>query len=186
MIKAGDIIGFSGTGIVSDVINVSTQGIPRWGVSHVGIVADYKDDLVLFESTSLSPTNCIIQKKKVKGVQAARLEDITLRGGKIWHYPLYRELYSADRLKLNRFLMSKMGARYDYRGAIRSGGLLVRFLAHILKGQDLEQLFCSELTAACFNHVGIIPTSDASSYSPNAFVRRSTRQGILLDRVRLK
>lgn len=186
MLKAGDIVGFSGLEIISDVINLATQGLPRWGLSHVGIVADYKDDLVIFESTSLSPTKCLVQRKKVKGVQACSIEDALLRKGKIWQYPLFMELSPAERLRLSRYLLDNIGIDYDYRGAIRSGGILVRFMAHLLKGQDLERLFCSELTAAAFDRIGIIPTSDASSYSPNAFVRRCSRQGVLLDRKRLK
>ena len=39
-IKAGDIIGFSGRSWISAGINIATYGIPLWGISHVGIMAN--------------------------------------------------------------------------------------------------------------------------------------------------
>ena len=41
-LQDGDIVGFSGKGIVSDAINIGTYGIPRSGLSHVGIIATYR------------------------------------------------------------------------------------------------------------------------------------------------
>ena len=39
-IKAGDIVGFSGPSWISAGINIATYGIPLWGISHVGIMAN--------------------------------------------------------------------------------------------------------------------------------------------------
>ena len=43
MRKPGDLIGFSGDSPVSDAINLGTFGLPRWGISHVGIMAEAAD-----------------------------------------------------------------------------------------------------------------------------------------------
>jgi len=43
-IKAGDLIGFSGNSWQSAVIAIGTYGIPRWGLTHVGVVADVFDE----------------------------------------------------------------------------------------------------------------------------------------------
>ena len=49
-VKAGDLIAFSGDSWISDLVNVATYGIPRWGVSHVGIMGEARDGrLLLFE-----------------------------------------------------------------------------------------------------------------------------------------
>lgn len=187
-IKAGDLIGFSTPKLVSDFINVVTGGIPRWNLSHIGIVAQYKDDLVLFESTTLNAKNehCIIAGKAVQGVQAHALEDVLQRPGRIWHYPLSRELYPHESLRLSWFLMHNVGREYDLHGAVQAGGFIPRMAAYFLKGEDLQQLFCSELSAAALSYVGVLPTSNASFYSPNGFIRRCKRNGITKPRVRKK
>lgn len=187
-LKPGDVLGFSGHGWVTDFINVMTGGLPRWGLGHIGIVARYKDDLVLFESTTLNDdrSHCIIAGKGVHGVQAHYLEDAFSRPGKIWLYPLSYHLYADEGLRLSRFLVNQAGLRYDLIGAGRSGGLIPRLLTYVFRREDLEELFCSELVAAAFSNIGVLPTANASTYSPNGFVRRAIRKGLLKPRVRIK
>lgn len=185
--KAGDLVGFSGNGVVSDVINIATFGAPRWGLSHIGIIAPWSFGMVMFESTSLAPpgVQCVIQRKWVSGTQAHFLSDIKIRPGKIWHYPLSRDLYPEEERRLGRFLEAQIGRPYDMRGALRSGGMVARALNAVLRPEDLGQLFCSEFVAAAYGNLGILPTANASSYSPNAFVRRCRRHGIVKPRIRL-
>jgi len=42
-VRPGDLIGFSGESFISDFINVVTYGVPRWGISHVGIMGEAPD-----------------------------------------------------------------------------------------------------------------------------------------------
>ena len=42
-LKAGDVLGFSGDAWMSAAISIATYGIPFWGISHVGIVAEVED-----------------------------------------------------------------------------------------------------------------------------------------------
>lgn len=180
--KAGDIIGFSGDTPVNDLINVATWGVPRWGLSHVGIVAPYDYALALFESTSLAPagSKCIVQRKHVKGVQAHWLSDVRMRTGKIWHYPLSRALSDDESKRLTEFLLSQIGRGYDFRGAARSGGgVMLRAAALLFKQESLDDEFCSELTAAAYSALGLLPTRNASAYNPNSFTRHARRAGVL-------
>jgi hypothetical protein len=93
-IKPGDIIGFSGTGFVSGVINLGTFALPRCGLSHVGIVSEYEGELLLFESTFMAADNvpCVIAGQPVRGVQAHTLESAVSRKGAVWHYPVHYSL----------------------------------------------------------------------------------------------
>ena len=129
-IKAGDIIGFSGSSLVNDLINIGTWGIPRWHLSHVGIIVERNGELLFFESTSLAPAGvkCVIQDKEVKGVQAHTIETMLQRPGKIWLYPLSRPLYRRENQRLLFSLVSKCntGKGYDLIGAGRAGGGLLR------------------------------------------------------------
>src|SRR3974390_1836959 len=98
-IKAGDLIAFSGNSFISDLVNIATYGLPRWGISHVGIMGEAADGrFLLFESTTLDGLPCEIAGIPFNGTQAHTLEKvIKAYHGKIWHYPLYRELYESER-----------------------------------------------------------------------------------------
>lgn len=187
-LKAGDIIGFSGSGPISDLINVGTFGIPRWHLCHVGILAELDNQLLLFESTSLGKdVPCVLQEKVVKGVQAHTIEEFLEREGRIWVYPLHRTLYLRESRRLTYSLLGKLGKRYDLLGAGRAGGgLVLRWLRVLLRRENLDQEFCSELTADEYSKLGVLPTGNASAYNPNSFVRRARRAGVLKPRVRLK
>ena len=42
LVQPGDILGFSGRGLISDMINVFTYGLPRWSLTHVGIIGEHQ------------------------------------------------------------------------------------------------------------------------------------------------
>ena len=70
-VQPGDIIGFSGECLTSDLINIATYGIPRWGISHVGIMGEATDGrFLLWESTTLDGLPCEITGKPFFGTQA--------------------------------------------------------------------------------------------------------------------
>lgn len=177
-IKPGDLIGFSGRAWESALINLLTYGIPRHHISHVGIIGEYYDELVVFESNQLDMP-CLVQKKISQGVQAAWIEDRLRYDGKLWHYPLTRQLYPHEATRLNSFLLSRIGTNYDMRGAVRAAGLAWSWWKSLFHPEDLSSLFCSELCAAAHSHVGLLRTTNVSRWSPNRLIRYERHRGIL-------
>lgn len=179
--KAGDIIGFSGFSRDSILVNLLTYGFPGWSISHVGIIGEYDGEKLLFESTILSNIPCVIQKKPFRGVQAVKLEDrLASYKGRVWHYPVYRQLYDAEANRLNKFLFRKIGIPYDKVGGMRSAGVGLSWLESKLRGEDLSSLFCSEYIAAAYRRIGLLRTDNASRWNPNKFVRYARRKRTLL------
>lgn len=192
--KAGDIIGFSGRGLCSAVINLTTYGLPFFGISHVGIIArsPYGRDLLLYESMVNTNMPCKIQGGlsgggTVIGTQAHDIkESIECYNGKVWHYPLYRYLNAKECQVLTSFLVEHIGSDYDTIGAIRAGGVAFSWLESKFRKQDLSSIFCSEYCAAAHQRIGILGTNHVSKWSPNRLVRVERRWGILRQPVRLK
>lgn len=185
--QPGDIIGFAGDDWISAGISLATYGIPWWSLSHVGIMGEHDGRLLLFESTSLAAPPCIIAGQQVSGTQAhcldSRLESYR---GKVWHYPLYRPLFTHERERLTEFLLNTLGLPYDMIGAFRSGGVGFSWVESLLRDEDLSSLFCSEWCAAAHGDIGIFPNNNGARYSPNYFVRSERRAGILKKPRRLK
>lgn len=188
--KAGDIIGFSGRGLCSAVINLTTYGLPFFGISHVGIIARNPSnlrELLLYESMVNTNMPCTIQKGMVTGTQAHNLNaSIESYNGKVWHYPLYRFLNKKECWALTSFLVEHIGSDYDTIGAIRAGGVAFSWLESKFRKQDLSSIFCSEYCAAAHQRIGILGTNHVSKWSPNGLVRVERRWGILRQPVRLK
>lgn len=182
-LKPGDIIGFSGFNWLSAGINIATYGVPLWSVSHVGIVAEVKvgGRLLLFESTTLNGDwPCLVTGNRICGTQAHSPEFIVgqYKGG-AWHYPLYRELYVHERVRLTSFLLNSIGTEYDVKGALRAGGLAFAFLEAMFREQSSQTLFCSEWVAAAHQAIGVLQTANFSGWSPNYLCRYERRMGTL-------
>jgi hypothetical protein len=188
-LKAGDIIGFSGRSWISAAINIATYGIPLWGISHVGVLANCPDGkLRLFESTTLDgDIPCEITGKPICGTQAHALDFILGHyDGKAYHYPLYRPLYPNEDERLTEFLIDTIGVPYDAMGAFRSAGVGLSWTESLFREQDLTSIFCSEWVAAAYATVGLFATDNVSRWNPNRLVRRLRRAGTLLRPRRLK
>ena len=180
-IKAGDIIGFSGRSWISAGINIATYGIPLWGISHVGIMANATDDrLLIFESTSLENLPCAISHENFTGTQAHLLDDILrVYDGKAWQYPLYRPLYANEDERLTEFLMETIHVPYDAMGAFRSAGVGLSYMESLFHPSNLHTIYCSEWVAAAYAVVGLFATDNVSRWNPNKLVRRLRRAEIL-------
>lgn len=181
VMKAGDVIGFSGRGWVSAAINIGTYGLPFFGISHVGVMANDPDGrLLLFESTSFENLPCVISGEDFTGTQAHFLEDIVeAYSGRIYHYPLYRPLYPNEDTRLTRFLMETIHTPYDLMGALRTSGVGLSWIESLFRPQDLSMIFCSEQVAAAYSIVGLFATDNVSRWNPNKLVRRFRRNEIL-------
>ena len=182
VIKPGDVIGFSGSGLTGDVINIGTWGIPRWNICHVGIVGEAQDGRqLLFESTTLDDLPCEISGAKFDGTQAHNL-DTVCKGyrGKVWHYALCRPLYDFERKRLTEFLMGTIHIPYSKMAALRSADFLGLTLFESMLGEtQLHHIFCSDWVAAAHNYIGLWPTTNAGSWNPNRLVRFLRAKGLL-------
>ena len=187
-IKAGDIIGFSGCSWISAAINIATYGVPLWGISHVGIMANAPDGrLLIFESTSLENLPCEISHENFTGTQAHLLDDILrVYDGKAWHYPLYRSLYASEDERLTEFLMETIHVPYDAMGAFRSAGVGLSWIESLFHPSNLHSIFCSEWIAAAYAVTGLHATDNVGRWSPNRLCRHLRRREILCKPRRLK
>ncbi len=176
--KSGDIIAFSGRNFLSDIINIGTYGIPRWSISHVGIVAESwfapKDRKFLYEALP-------------DGIKA-NCPDGTIHrySGRVWVYPLYRKLYEDESDRLSTSLANIISIPYDKLGAGRSAGFLFASIQALFRGQDLSTFFCSELIANKLSEIGIHPVTNASKWNPNRLVRDLRKDRVVCKPIRLK
>lgn len=186
--KSGTLICFSGVGLISTIVELATFGIPHRSLSHVGIVAhDHRDRLRLFESTLDAPDVCMVSGKREPGVRASAIERrIDRYIGKVWKYDLTRDLFPHESQRLTDWLLSMIGKGYDTGGAIRAGGyLLAKSKAKVIE-PDYTRFFCSELTSAALNTIGVLPTCAANRWSPNSLIRRMKRLDLVSHPHRLK
>ena len=183
----GDIFGFSGNYSDSALINLVTYGCPWYSVSHVGIMAEVGNDLLLFESTTGPPGPCFVQKRIVHGTQAQKLDfKIDNYWGKIYHYRLKKPLRKFERQALTRFLLHTLGVAYDTVGAFRSGGLAWSWFESKLRKESRAALFCSEWVAAALRNIERFDTDNYSKWSPNALMRELGTRDIVLAPERIK
>jgi hypothetical protein len=186
-LKSGDIIGFSGHNIHSYIINLATYGWPGWGISHVGIIADYEGQKLIFESTTSAPDKCVIQNAYVTGTQAQRIVSrISHYNGKVWHYPLAKPLRMHESYRLTSFLMRNIGKPYDTAGSMLAGARLWSDIQAFFHEESLAALFCSEWVAAAHRHIERFDTPHVGKWSPNRLLREERRRGILNPPVRVK
>jgi len=187
-LNPGDILGFSGESLVSDLINLGTYGIPRWGISHVGIMAGATDGrLLLFESTTLDGFPCELTGKRINGVQAHRADAVVANyRGKVWRFPVYRKLYWFERQRLTKYLMGMIGTPYSEIGAVRAAGLGFSWVESLLHKNELHSIFCSELCATALTDIGLMQTTKPGRWSPNHLVGHMRAHGELATPERLK
>ena len=171
--KAGDIVAYAGRCWLSAAINVCTYGIPLWSPSHVGILGHAPDGrLLVFESTTADRGPCEITHEPVHGVQAHPLEYMQkIYEGRMWVYPLYRDLYLFEDVRLTEFLVSMIGRGYDAIGALRSAGVGLSWIESLFRDSDLHFVFCSELVAAAYATTGLHASENVSRWNPARLVR---------------
>ncbi len=176
-LEPGDIIGFSGRSLASDAVNLLSFGVPRWSLSHVGILAFQQDHLSLrlFDSASGF------------GVRHQDVRDGVERyNGKAWLYGLQRPLYLNESLRLAASTQGSLGKAYDTAGALRAGGKLWAAVQGIARGEDLATFFCSEFVAEQLSFIGVFNTTNSSRWNPNHLMRTLRRLGIVQPPVRIK
>lgn len=173
MLHTGDIVLFSGTGAVSEVIKVAS-GSP-W--SHGGrvIMDGNLDQVLLWESTSLSPVKDIYDGKVKVGVATVSLSTrIALYDGPVGIRRLSKFPMNADRLSTLIHLRRKFRNKpYEKNmlelaaAAIDSDWPIIRGL--VTNTTDLSSIFCSELMAELDMGWKLLPTVQEGGEPSNEY-----------------
>ena len=179
-----DLVFFAGRGFFpSRLIALGTTTPPQWWrgewISHVGILFQGDDELLLGESTTLNDEPCVITGQHVKGVQAHHLVSrIAQYDGKVWLARLsddWRDEFSfADDHKLTDFCLRYMGRPYDADHVILAGGCVLK---HFLPAST-KQVFCSEWNAEALKHLHMLsPETPSIAYNPAGLARTVVKSG---------
>ncbi len=186
-LKPGDVLGFSSCSCSGAVVNLATFGVPFWGLSHVGIVARWQGELLLFESTSLCGQPCVIRGNQVVGLQAHKIQRrVAKYNGKVWVYPLRNRLGEANDHGLGLLCQGYLGRSYDYIGAFRCRSTPFGWLERKLSGPNKQALFCSEFVANMLLSCGQFRTLDTEKWNPNNLCRALVKRGVTSKPQRLK
>lgn len=199
-VQPGDLIAISGTGFLSNMIQLGTLGLPNLpglgsvaGISHVGVVVpvfwaprDKQGALLVYESTTFGRPACVRQGAAGPGVQAHHLSTILDAGGRVYRYPLKRELYEHEIWRLHDAAEECLGRPYDFFGAARAWGGIGAWLAsQLMERERLANLFCSELVAHVWGQVGIMQCRVSGAWNPNRLCRFAVRHGVCGDPILL-
>lgn len=162
-IKEGDILLFSGKGIVSNIIKLAS--FSRW--SHIGVMVKYNNELKILESTTLFENKT---GKRVKGVQLVYPEyRLSTYKGKI-----ARLSYTGrpiDRERSDHFIRVMDTTPYEKNRIELSKAALDLF--HFKNKRDISSVFCSELVAEYLQYVMQFDLKMVSNeYTPGDFEKR--------------
>jgi len=164
----GDIVLFSGKGRVSECIKWFTRS--RW--SHVGMIVriDEWDEVLLWESTTLSSVADALDGTSKRGVQTVLLsERLRAYDGDVAYRALVNPPCDEEsREALRRFRLEVRDRDYE-----TSKLELLRAEWDGPFGQnqeDLSSLFCSELIAEAYQRMGLLGNDPPSNeYTPRDF-----------------
>ena len=154
-LKTGDLVFFSGAGLVSGLIKLFTKS--QW--THVGMVVriPYIDSVLLWESTSLSKSKDVISGRLVSGVQISALSDRAAEyNNNIGVRHLSRELNETQLQTLAELRHEFNGREYEQSKLDLAFSALD--FAELSKSEDLSSLFCSEMVAEALKRMKVLIT----------------------------
>ncbi|MFP5441073.1 MAG: hypothetical protein ACLGHJ_06235 [Gammaproteobacteria bacterium] len=156
---SGDLVLFSGKGLVSGTIRLFTRS--RW--SHVGMVVrdPHGGEALLLESTSTDESADIALGRPVRGVQVVRLaEKLAAYDGAI----ALRKLELDVRPPGFDAELQEIADLWRYRGYKSfTATLALDMLSVNRRPQRVHRVFCSELVAEVYKRLGIMCRSVRSS-----------------------
>jgi hypothetical protein len=156
-LNTGDIILFSGKGLISSLVRWAT-GSNKW--SHIGMVlrVDSIDTVFCLESTTLNTARDINSGDKVSGVQLTSLSTrIKTFKGDIGIRQLEKPLSAAKKSILFDFYKEVRGVEYEK-------SKLDLISAKSSSKEDLSSIYCSELIGSCYQRINLLPPKPPSSY----------------------
>lgn len=170
---------FAGRGLVPDIINLGTFGIPRYHSSHVAIVGPWSAEhggYLVYESTSFARAKCLLSGRAVKGLQVHTLKQLLATdNSRIWVGRLVCPLYEHETQRLTATLNEMLARPYDMLGAFRSGGFLFNRIMSLIHPDTLDAVFCSELVAYSLAAIGRFRTDSFGRWNPNSLCRALRR-----------
>lgn len=159
--KTGDVIAFSGNGLVSEIIKRKT----RSEISHVGMVYStrmegFGDSVMLIESTTLTSSPDAKTGKIFKGVQLQLLSQrLSCYDGSVMWLPLKDKLLPHHEDEMLHWLRTRHASEtsYDAFQAILSAIDLFDWFPGVENDACFSELFCSELVSKALQIADIIP-----------------------------
>ncbi len=194
--QAGDILLFSGRDPVSRWIKLWTLS----KFSHVGIVAEVDEATIgraksdgvklpspmpvlprhlVFESTTLMESPCLITGESINGVQAHDpYSRVIGYPGKVWRMRLTKDfaLDPYEKRHMATSLLRYIGTDYDTKGAVKSGSRWLK--EKFWPNPDLRTVFCSEYVARSLQVVGRLPLLNPSGLTPGGLYKRLKKSGV--------
>lgn len=169
-LETGDMVFFSGNGLVSEAIKAATNC--QW--SHVGLVVrwDLMDLVLIWESTTLSNVLDISTGSPIRGVQAVPL---SARTQSYDGYYGFRRMGIPSKFKAYETVLRNLRRQLNGKPYEKSLIQLLRScydFDRLSKETDLSSVFCSELVAEYYQRLGVLPADEPSwSYSPADLAR---------------
>ena len=188
-VVAGDQFYFLGNDELSRAIACKTANWRQWLIgpkfSHVAIAADvpasiitphYCGRVLLFESTTMCRSPCVLKGALIDGVQAHDpARRVAEYPGQVWRLRLTDPLEEEERRKLSAFLLNEIGKPYDWKRALRLAG---RHFDAAMLAPTAGARFCSELNAVGLKRVDRIGRDhDPEALSPNSLARLMLHSG---------
>jgi hypothetical protein len=166
----GDVWLFRGRSFADVAIRTLTNS----PVNHVGMVVAL-DDLppLLWHAELGRSLPDVWTGERQRGVQLHLLRDaVTTWGTKYGQRAWVRQLVGGEVTRAHEDRLMEVVARFDGRAFPTTPGLLRSWLAGRVRRQEatLETLYCAELVATTFQHMGLLPKErPASWYDPGKF-----------------
>jgi hypothetical protein len=157
----GDIVLFSGNASVSRRIQQAIGS--RW--TQVGLIVWPQRFLepCIFEATGISESVDVELGRVISGVQIARLADrIRAFGGEIASRKLAPALSRQATLQLDQFAERVHALPYD-----SNKWSVARALRRRNRAPESSGFFCSQLVAAAYQHIGLLPDPPAGMHANN-------------------
>lgn len=157
--KFGDVIAFSGNGLVSSGIKITTGS----NISHVGMVYDVMGRfgdrrIMMMESTTLNDAPDAIHGGFIKGVQVHFLGQILKRyDGEVFWCQLNQDISEDNQKSMETWLSKKHAEKTPYDNCQVMGAGLDIFDAVGIGNNcpDFSKLFCSEMIAKAYKTGGL-------------------------------
>lgn len=164
-LKTGDIVLFTGTGLISNIIKLSGER------THIGMIMNMPeyDFTCLWESTTLCTLKDLESGTFIKGVQLVPLSKriATYEGDIAIRRLMDVEVDFRTNKSLLEFRRNFNGRKYEESIMSLIGSAFDIFAD---KEEDLSSLFCSELVAEAYQRMGLLPEDVPSDmYSPSDF-----------------
>ncbi|MDJ0600162.1 MAG: hypothetical protein QNJ37_15135 [Crocosphaera sp.] len=173
--KNGDVIAFSGKGLLSDIIKLGTLS----PYSHVGILLNVDmsgglgQSVLMIESTAQIDLRDADNKEVQKGVQIHWLSKrLEMYDGKVWWVPLKQEIPQEGLIKMEMWLRKTHNQKVGFdEDQMWWAGIDLFDRFGLENEPDFSLFFCSEFVTKALQEAGVIdPEINPSEQTPKDVV----------------